>query len=278
MNRAERMRLAQQTVDIVAQGAYISATGNHVDIAASISHCLAHTRLFEPEALARLRDTTLATTPRFDTVFEVVNETSLMGAARIAAQTQAPVALLNFASAKNPGGGFLNGSQAQEESLALSSALYASLLRAPSFYQRHRAQASALYSDAMILSPHCPVFRNDQGELLATPLSISFITSAAPNAGAIANQAPHDLPQIANVLRQRAEYVLTLAASAGYTHVILGAWGCGVFRNDPHQVAQIFAEHLHQGAWAGRFERVVFSVLDKSATADTFTAFKTAMG
>jgi|GEM_PF-4983582 len=89
----------------------------------------------------------------------------------------------------------------------------------------------------MVWSPRCPVFRKDDGDLLDEPHLATFITSPAPNAGAAGDTRPDELPQIRDVLRQRAEYVLALAASHGYKRLVLGAWGCGVFRNDPQLVA-----------------------------------------
>jgi uncharacterized protein (TIGR02452 family) len=278
VNRSARMEMGKQTVEIVERGSYTSPRGRAVDIAREVRACLDGTRFFSPEALEQLRQETLARPAEgFDTAFEVVNETTLAGIARLLADGGGPVAALNFASAKNPGGGFLGGSQAQEESLARSSALHASLLRAWEFYERHRAGHSLLYSDAMILSPGCPVIRDDNGSLLEEPRLASFITSAAPNAGAAANNTPEVLPQIPEVFRRRSAYVLALAASRGYRRLVLGAWGCGVFRNDPRVVGDAFADHLRRGAWAGRFERVVFSVLDTSAGAETFAAFRAAM-
>ena len=218
-----------------------------------------------------------STTKRRSAAIVVSAVTStLAGINRLLADGPGPVAALNFASAKNPGGGFLNGSQAQEESLARSSALYASLQQAPEYYRRHRADPSALYSDAMILSPACPVFRDDDGNLLPEPLPVTFITSAAPNAGAVARNAPGELVMIPDTLRRRAELVLALAADHGAPTLVLGAWGCGVFRNDPDMVAEVFAELLGRG-WATRFRRVVFSVLDTSADQATFAAFERAL-
>jgi uncharacterized protein (TIGR02452 family) len=272
------VELARQTVAITERGSYRSAGGREIDIAPAVRACLEGTRFFAPEEMERLRREVLAgPAPGQTTAIEVVNETTLAGVARLLAAGQGPVAALNFASAKNPGGGFLNGSQAQEESLARSSALYASLLRAGEYYERHRASPSLLYSDAMILSPGCPVFRDDEGALLEEPLSAAFITSAAPNAGAAANSRREELPQIPEVFRRRSEYVLALAASQGYRHLVLGAWGCGVFRNDPGVVAAAFAGHLRAGAWAGRFERVVFSVLETSPSGETLAAFRRAL-
>ncbi len=210
------------------------------------------------------------------TEIEVRNETTLAGVARLVDEGRQRAAVLNFASAKNPGGGFLNGSQAQEESLARSSALYASLLRCGEYYERHRASPSCLYSDAMILSPDCPIFRNDTGELRERPVAATFITTAAPNAGAAAANHPDELSLIPETFRRRSEFVLALAAAHEYECLVLGAWGCGVFRNDPHVVANAFRGHLCGPAWSGRFRRVVFSVLDASPAQETFEAFRQA--
>lgn len=274
MKRSTQREVAKQTVEIVERGSYELPGGRGIDIAESVRECLAGTRFFSPEDLETLRRTVLDRPPTgVTTAFEVVNETTLAGVARLLADGPGSVAALNFASAKNPGGGFLNGSQAQEESLARSSALYASLLTAWSFYERHRAAASLLYSDAMILSPGCPIFRDDDGALLDRPHRATFLTSPAPNAGAAADHRPGELPLIPDTLRKRAEYILALAASHGETRLVLGAWGCGVFRNDPAVVAAAFTGHLRGGPWAGRFDRVVFSVLDASPGRETLTAF-----
>jgi uncharacterized protein (TIGR02452 family) len=94
-----------------------------------------------------------------------VNGTSLASARTIAARGTTPL-VLNFASAKNPGGGFLNGARAQEESLARSSALYP-CLRKSGMYDHHRASGDCLYTDWMIVSPEVPVYRDDEtGALL----------------------------------------------------------------------------------------------------------------
>ncbi len=279
MNRTTRTELARQTLGILERGSYDLPAGRVVDITSAIDGCLEATRFFPPEELEQLRQQVLAR-PAGESVaaIEVVNETTLAGVARVLSTGGGPVAALNFASARNPGGGFRNGSQAQEESLARSSALYASLLRAGAYYERHRASPSCLYSDAMILSPGCPIFRDDDGRLLEEPRRAAFITSAAPNAGAIGDNRPQELRQIPEVFRRRSEYVLAMAASRGYKQLVLGAWGCGVFRNDPGMVAKSFAAHLQGGAWTGYFDRVVFSVLDPSQAMETFLAFRRAFG
>lgn len=279
MSKETRKQLASRTLALIEQGHYTPTPGQRVELAAAVQDCRNATRLYSPEQLLSLQDAVTATAaPGLATRIDVVNETTLQGIAHLVAEFgENEVVALNFASARNPGGGFLNGAQAQEESLARSSALYLSQLEAMAFYEDHRASRSLLYSDAMILSPRCPMICDDDGKLLPALQCVGFITSAAPNAGAIATQRPDELPLIEATLRRRAALVLALAAAQGYRQLVLGAWGCGVFRNDPRLVAAIFAELLHSEEWAGRFGYVRFSVLDSASGMPTFQAFQHAL-
>jgi uncharacterized protein (TIGR02452 family) len=239
--------------------------------------CLAGTRCYLAEQLDEIRQEVLAQPPLYpETLFEVVNETTLEAAARVVASDMFErVGVLNFASAKNPGGGFLGGAQAQEESLARSSGLYTSLQKCWEHYQFHRSLGTCLYSDRMIYSPQCPVFRTDDGTLLEKPYVVDFITSPAPNAGAIRRNEPENVEHIVPVLRERGQKVLSLAAHQRCDALILGAWGCGVFQNDPATVAQMSSAHLSDGEpYWGRFKRVVFAVLDNSSAQTTVAAFR----
>jgi uncharacterized protein (TIGR02452 family) len=179
---------------------------------------------------------------------------------------------LNFASARHPGGGFLSGARAQEESLARSSGLYASLIRMREMYDYNRGRATCLYSDYMIFSPRVPVFRDENWTLLETPFPASFITAPAVNAGAVHS---HERVQIEPIMRRRTEKVLRLAYRERQRTLVLGAWGCGVFRNDPAMVADHFAGLLRPGGlFHNVFERVVFAVLDFTPDQSTLGAFR----
>ena len=277
MNRAAREAMARQTVAILEEGSYALPDGAQVRFAQDLENCVEATRLLRPEEAKLLLGQVLAQPSAAAAVeVEIQNETTLAGIARLLCEGCAPVAALNFASAMNPGGGFLGGSQAQEESLARSSGLYASLMKAWDFYEQHRNGTSPLYSDAMILSPGCPIFRDDAGHLLSRVHHATFISGAAPNAGAVSNNAPHELSLLPETLRRRAEYVLALAASLNLRYIVLGAWGCGVFRNDPKLVARTFMELLARPDWRGRFSKVVFSVLDSSPKSELVETFSTA--
>ena len=61
--------------------------------------------------------------------------------------------------------------------------------------------------------------------------------------------------------RARMQRVLYAAYAAGCSHVVLGAWGCGVFGNDPSVVAALWREVLQLPEWRGRFACVIFAIL-----------------
>jgi uncharacterized protein (TIGR02452 family) len=210
---------------------------------------------------------------------EVSAESTVEAIVRLHREGSGHLAALNFASARNPGGGFLGGAQAQEESLTRSSGLYPCLLRQPQFYERHRSSQCLLYQDLAIFSPGVPFFVNDDGGFLDEPALASVITSPAPNTGALANNDPAKLPLASQTLRRRAEFVLRLAAAKNVDTLILGAWGCGVFRNDPAVVAEAFAKLLlDSGPFATSFARVVFAIYDRSPTAVVLKEFSSRLG
>jgi uncharacterized protein (TIGR02452 family) len=271
MSRSQNANIANETVKILEQGFYTNSKGQSIDIKDALELCKEQTKLYSSEELAALLDSFGHASHQ--TKIEVTGETSLEAAQRLTDKSNEKVICLNFASAKNPGGGFLGGSQAQEESLARSSGLYASLLTQMKFYEFHREQGNLLYSDQMIYSPAVPVFRNDEGGLLEAPYLLSFITSPAPNAGAIAKNTPHLSNEVHATLQKRGAKVLALAVSLGYERIILGAWGCGVFRNSPVLVAEVF-EGLLEGPFKNRFEQVTFAVFDNTKDQATLGAFK----
>lgn len=275
LGRGARAGVARSTLEIFAAGEYLAPGGGRVSVAAELAHCVGNTRLYQPEDLERLlADVSSRPATREPAGIDIANETTLVGIDKLIASGATSIAALNFASARNPGGGFLGGSQAQEESLARSSGLYASLTSVPHYYEQHRRLSSLLYTDAMIHSPACPVIRDDDGNLLEKPQLVGFITSAAPNAGAVANNHPADLPVIPDTLYRRGRLVLALAAHHGYENLVLGAWGCGVFKNDPAMVAKTFARLLRNEGWAQRFVRVRFSVFDVSRDREVYRAFE----
>ena len=270
MSRAARARTAEETVAICDAGFYVAPSGERVSIAVDLNRAKEGTVICSSERPSMDKQSRASVR----TEFEVTNETTFQALARLANSAGGHIGCLNFASAKNPGGGFLNGSLAQEEALACASGLYPCLLRAREYYERNRANRSALYLDLAIFSPLVPFFRNDAGVLQEKPILASVITAPAPNAGAIAQNEPNNLHLIEATLQRRSELILNIAAAHEIDRLVLGAWGCGVFRNDPSVVARVFAQLLRaSGKFFGLFSQVVFAVYDRSDDLRTLHAF-----
>jgi len=281
MTRAERARMARETLDILKEGFYRAPSGEAVHIQEAVDFAKSHSRLYTPEdfdEVFSLRDNILERVERRATEFDVTNETTLSAAARLVRGGN-DVLALNFASAKNPGGGFLKGSQAQEESLARSSGLYRCIARMTEMYEANRRFRSPLYTDHMVYSPRVPVFRDDSGRLLESPYVLSIITAPAVNAGAVRRSHPEAATQIEPVMLSRIEKVLSLAVVHGHRQLVLGAWGCGVFRNTPRDVACWFSHYLTgDGLFTDCFDKVVFAVLDSSPGRVNVGAFEKVFG
>lgn len=258
----KRLReIAAETITIVARGGYRAASGAWVDIADAVATATTGTRLHLPD-----EPLPAAGRPNPAPLVEVTTESTLAAARRLGDATAALV----FASARNPGGGFRTGARAQEEDIARASALHACLDTVPAFYAHHRTEPDLRYSDRVVYSPHVPVFRDDTGGLLDRPHHAGLIIAAAPNLRAVVQNQPDRAATVPAVLTRRAQRVLEVAAAHGHRRLVLGAWGCGVFGNDPHTVARAFAAALHQ---VNRFDHVVFAVLDRTPGTPTYHAF-----
>jgi uncharacterized protein (TIGR02452 family) len=256
IKRSTAAKLGQEIVRILGEGAYDGPNGK-VAIADAVSRARDGTKSYPPEHPLP----ELAFDAARPTRFSVVNGTTLASARDLVSAGARPAAL-NFASAKNPGGGFLGGAVAQEESLARASALYACIEGQP-MYAHHRTHVDPMYTAWAIYSPDVLVLRDEDGALLAEPWPCAFITAPAPNAKVVLERDPSRRPEIRAQMELRIARVLTIAAAHGHAALVLGAWGCGVFGNDTEEVAELFDRAL-RGPFRGAFEEIVFAVLDRS--------------
>ena len=162
--------------------------------------------------------------------------------------------VLNFASYKNPGGRFLDGSMAQEECLCHDSYLYNVLSKFDdSYYKWNREHKNkALYLNRGLFTP------NVRFESNGVTSFAGVITVAAPNYGAAKRYGQISFEENLDALVSRITFVLYIAESQHIDTLILGAFGCGVFRQNPIDVATIFKlrlENMENGP-----KRVVFAV------------------
>ena len=252
IDRGLAVRLGRSAVQAVERGYYINSSGQKVDLSQQVANARAGTKSLPP-------DFELPTSRReshAETRVQVTNETTLRAADRLHRAGLRPAAL-NFANGVNPGGGFLNGARAQEETLCRCSALYHMLAGDP-MYAYHLQRPEPDSSDWVIFSPDVPVFRWDSGAELDEPWLLTILTSAAPYAPKIGQ------PMSADLLKSRISRVLAVASAFGCESLVLGAWGCGAFGNDSERTAHDFCASL-QEEFAGHFKEVVFAISDWSS-------------
>ena len=155
-------------------------------------------------------------------------------------QDSSKMAALSFASYKNPGGGFLKGSLTQEEALCQKSFLYNVLNH---FYQDYYVENRqnlnySLYKNRALYSPNIYFYFNDQIGLC------DIITCSAPNFSAARKHPQVDLQTNEEELLSRIKFILDIASTNKIETLILGAFGCGVFGQNPTKVAEMMKNLL----------------------------------
>lgn len=202
------------------------------------------------------------------------------------------VCVLNFASATNPGGGVVHGSSAQEEAICRCSTLYPCLNTKEmwnKFYGPHREADNPLYNGDCIFTPAVKVFKGDTNypELLPENAwwDVDVITCAAPNlrnvpsnrmnpnAGSKKADISYEGLKILHTGRIQRIFEVAIANKAEV--LILGAFGCGAFRNPPELVAEVFAEFTEK--YRDCFDVIEYAVYHTEREMANYMIFKEAM-
>lgn len=259
----KRKGIAQETLRIQQQG-YYERDGVRIDIAQQQKASEARSFLLTPEQGKELVKSWPVPQEGKMPSCTVVNQSTVQAAVDMA-RSGRPPAVLNFASAKNPGGGFLNGAMAQEEALAASSGLYSTLLCNETYYIENRACGTMMYTDHAIYSPDVVFFRDGRFGLLESPVTVSVLTLPAVNMGQVRLKG-EDVEKAKQVMKARMRLCLAIFAKQNETSLILGAYGCGVFRNHAAQVAEGWKELLKTEGYGRFFHHIVFAVLDRTGS------------
>lgn len=265
----DRKAIANETLRIMKQGFY-EYHGNKVDIHKLHKTSIDRSVLILPEEVLEKRNQGKG--ENLETKIIVENISTVKAILDYHKEGKKQIGVLNFASAKNPGGGFLNGANAQEESLAASSGLYETLLTQPNYYKRNRECNSMMYTDYAIYSPDVVFFRDEKFHLLESPKTASVLTLPAVNYGQVILKG-EDTNLAKQCMKKRMKRSLEIFAEMGEKYLVLGAYGCGVFRNDPKEVAFWWKELL-ENEYDNVFEQIVFAVYDKSKEKSCIQAFE----
>ena len=203
------------------------------------------------------------------------------------------VCVLNFASATNPGGGVIKGSSAQEEAICRCSTLYPNLKAErvwEKFYAPHRRARDPLHNDDCIYTPGVVVFKSDVDYPQLLPeekwYPVNVLTCAAPNLrerpsnemnAGDGDAAVHISREDLQALHEkRMRRVLEIAWRKGNEVVILGAFGCGAFRNPPAVVAQAMKTVVQE--YRMNFEIIEFAVYCGAQCDTNYRVFQQILG
>ncbi len=271
----DRKAVARETMAIMKQGYYVVSGGKKVEIKEELEHSVTASRLIAPKEGQKLLevyetgyqkeksgDEKGDSSVKTEWKSRVENLSTVDAIFKLVQEGKKNIGVLNFASAKNPGGGFLNGAMAQEESLAASSILYETLVAHEEYYRVNRANSSMMYTDYGIYSPDVVFFRDGRFALVEEPVKASVLTLPAVNMGQVILKG-EDVGQAEQVMFRRMKLALAIFADQGVKNLVLGAYGCGVFRNEPRKVAMWWKELL-DGEMGSLFDSVFYAVLDRS--------------
>lgn len=184
------------------------------------------------------------------------------------------IAVHNFASATNPGGGVRHGSRAQEEAICRCTTLYPVLNDKKNwqrFYNVNRERGNTLYDDACIYTPEIIICKSDTDK--PSRLSrdkwelVDVITIAAPN---LRNLEISDA-ELFEIQEQRLRHMFTVVAHHGAEIFVTGAFGCGAFQNNPEVVANAYKKILPE--FEGYFKEVVFAIYCRPQEMQNFETF-----
>ena len=262
--------------------------GTDETLKAAVKNSIAGTKFFDAENYPALP------AKKFDaTKISVTKQRTFEAAFQLRKiNPNARIAVHNFASATNPGGGVKHGSRAQEEALCRCSTLYPALNTDENwqrYYKFHRSRQDSIHTDACIFTPEILVFKSDTDTPQLLPqnewLKVDVLTCAAPNL----RERPANLfnpgnskavkvsdAELLKIHEKRGRHMLTILANCGADIFVTGAFGCGAFQNNPRVVAQAFKNILPE--FDGCFKEIVFAIYFTPREVSNFDAFKKILG
>ncbi|CAF1479243.1 unnamed protein product [Adineta steineri] len=262
LSRDKYVTIAEDTLNKLKNKWYRSHGNHRINLEKDLIFSIDNSILYTEDALENIKEdipTSITNVTSLTTKYEVRLCTTLQVAQSLVTEMDEDrIGILNFASAKNPGGGFLRGSSAQEESLARSSSLYLSISQNRffnEFYGYHRRNKNGIYTHRIIYSPRVIVLKDDNGKLLSSSYHVGIVTVAAPNASIV-----QDSEAIRYAMKERIKRLLYVFEINQHDTLVLGAFGCGVFKNNPLEVAFIFRQHLESSEFKNSFKRIIFAI------------------
>lgn len=272
MKKDLRVAAAQDTLKYLKDGYYI-IDEKRIDISAIHKKSVEESVIISPEEGEVLIEKNKNSLNNNAAKIKILNVPTVKAVLDLVSENFKDIGVLNFASAKNPGGGFLNGALAQEESIAVGSGLYDTQIKNEKYYLENRNCKTMMYTDYMIYSPEVVFIRDESLNLLENPVTANIITAPAVNYGQVILKK-EDTELAKKVMKIRMRKVLALFVEKKNKNLILGAYGCGVFRNDPNLITDYWKELLYEENYVSYFDNIIFAVFDNSKDQNCIRAFE----
>ena len=261
--------------------------GSDPDLSAAVAEASKNTTVFYEEDYPDYD-----ASKRKETLVTVSGDRSFRAAMKLRKEyPAAKIAVMNFANAFHPGGGVADGASAQEECLCRTSTLYPVLDRKilrDSYYKHHYDLNTPRASDSLVYTEGVVICKTDEDLPERMPkedwVSVDVITIAAPDLrkssnryfGLIDGGAGMKAAEQFGYHVKRALHMLTCAAAKGADVLVLGAFGCGAFQNEPEAVARAYKTALQE--FPKVFERIEFAVYCPPGGGRNYEVFKRVLG
>ena len=257
------------------------------ELSASVLNSKKHTRIYWEDDYPEFDSSKVCATE-----ITVTGDRSYQAAMRLAAENKGcKIAVMNFANAFHPGGGVTMGASAQEECLCRTSTLYPLLDREilkRTYYEHHRKLKTPKATDALVYTEDVVICKTDEDLPKRLPreqwVKVDVITVAAPDLRNMSNRyaplvdggAYMNKAELFGYHVKRAIHVLTCAAAKEADILVLGAFGCGAFQNDPEVVARAYKVAI--GEFPKVFKKIEFAVYCSPKDRKNYETFSRVLG
>lgn len=264
-----RTEIYRQTMSLVDSGEYISESNNRIQLPDPAS-MIADTVFYDKELFPNRK-------PYYERMEIFVRNMDCISAGKELKDEGFNPAVLNMASRRNPGGSVIRGAGAQEENLFRRSNLFKSMYQFADYalsygIPKSEDQYPLDYHFGGIYTPDAFFFRGQETDgypLLDDPIILSVISVAA------INLTSHELSvqDYLSPTKDKIRTILRIGIDHGHDALVLSAFGCGAFGNDPYVMASLFMEILHEPEFENAFRKIVFAIIDDHNSKGNYAAF-----
>ena len=260
--RSMRIEVFKNTTFLVKQGYYYNAKNQKISFP-DTQNMVLNTKFYHSPCPVHH-----VPTIHGKTIVKIENIDCLLAAEKLLNDGYHP-AVLNMASRQNPGGGVQTGAGAQEENLFRRTNLFQSLFQFVPYDEKYGVRKSRFQypldrNYGGIYTPDATVFRGTEQDgypLLETPYQMSFIAVAGINRPALAS--PERItPELVEPVKNKMRTIFRIGLLHNHDSLVLGALGCGAFRNPPAHIARLFHEVMEEEEFKNKYKLLVFAILD----------------